>query len=84
MPQLTKVLPIEFGWKKNVGIVALLIHEKTAVFSILAENSTDIRTVLLRDLEPIQGRSLVDFPDYAIRDRQYSSKVASFVYLHLF
>jgi hypothetical protein len=25
----------------------------------------------MRDLEPIQGRSLVDFPDYIIKDRNY-------------
>lgn len=25
----------------------------------------------MRDLEPIQGRSLVDFPDYVIRDRKF-------------
>ncbi|CAF4504060.1 unnamed protein product, partial [Rotaria magnacalcarata] len=32
------------------------------------EQSSQIRTVLMRDLEPIQGRSLVDFPDYVIRN----------------
>jgi hypothetical protein len=37
---------------------------------ILVENSTNIRTVLMRDLEPIQGRSLVDFPDYVIHNRK--------------
>jgi hypothetical protein len=35
------------------------------------ETSPQIRNVLLRDLEPIQGRSLVDFPDYSIKDRKY-------------
>ncbi|CAF4100438.1 unnamed protein product [Rotaria sp. Silwood2] len=39
------------------------------------ENSPQVRTVLMRDLEPIQGRSLVDFPDYVIRDRVYSIKL---------
>ncbi|CAF4410021.1 unnamed protein product, partial [Adineta steineri] len=34
--------------------------------------------VLLRDLEPIQGRSLVDFPDYVINDPgKYKVRVVS-------
>lgn len=33
------------------------------------ENQSQIRVVLLRDLEPIQGRSLVDFPEYSIEKR---------------
>ncbi|CAF0885690.1 unnamed protein product [Adineta ricciae] len=33
-----------------------------------SEDSSHIRTIILRDLEPIQGRSLVDFPDYSIQD----------------
>ncbi|CAF4422213.1 unnamed protein product, partial [Adineta steineri] len=42
------------------------------------ENNANIRTVLLRDLEPIQGRSLVDFPDYAIKDPgKYKVRVVS-------
>ncbi|CAF1426534.1 unnamed protein product [Adineta steineri] len=42
------------------------------------ENNTNIRTVLLRDLEPIQGRSLVDFPDYVINDPgKYKVRVVS-------
>ncbi|CAF2827857.1 unnamed protein product [Rotaria sp. Silwood2] len=42
------------------------------------ENSPQVRTVLMRDLEPIQGRSLVDFPDYVIRDPgRYKVRVIS-------
>jgi hypothetical protein len=32
----------------------------------------------MRDLEPIQGRSLVDFPDYIIKDRNYSISIDLF------
>ncbi|CAF0902320.1 unnamed protein product [Rotaria sordida] len=42
------------------------------------ESSPHIRTVLMRDLEPIQGRSLVDFPDYVIKDPgRYKVRVVS-------
>ncbi|CAF3717650.1 unnamed protein product [Rotaria sp. Silwood1] len=42
------------------------------------ENSPHVRTVLMRDLEPIQGRSLVDFPDYVIKDPgRYKVRVVS-------
>ena len=36
------------------------------------ENSSQIRRVVIRDLEPIQDRSLVDFPDYVIKERRNS------------
>ena len=35
------------------------------------EHGSQIKTVAMRDLEPIQGRSLVDFPDYIIHERAY-------------
>lgn len=37
---------------------------------VLVETNPQVRTVLMRDLEPIQGRSLVDFPDYVIKERR--------------
>jgi len=33
------------------------------------ENSPQANVVLMKDLEPIQGHSLVDFSDYIIKQR---------------
>jgi len=42
------------------------------------ETNPQVRTVLMRDLEPIQGRSLVDFPDYSIKEPgRYKVRVVS-------
>lgn len=38
---------------------------------LVVETSPQARTVMLRDLEPIQDYSLVDFPDYIVKARTY-------------
>ncbi|CAF3992242.1 unnamed protein product, partial [Adineta steineri] len=42
------------------------------------ENNSQTTTILMKDLEPIQGRSLVDFPDYIIKyPGRYKIRVVS-------
>jgi hypothetical protein len=54
--------------EKGIYLFFNINKEHSSMF-ILAENSPQATTVLMRDLEPIQGHSLVDFPDYTIKYR---------------
>ncbi len=49
--------------------INIFFNINKSILFILVENNPEATTVLMRDLEPIQGRSLVDFPDYIIKNR---------------
>lgn len=54
-----------------VKSVSLVVQMRSLACLLIVETSPQARTVMLRDLEPIQDYSLVDFPDYIVKARTY-------------
>ena len=60
---------VQLEEKRTIFFLVFFLQLNQQTSFILVENSPQATAILLRDLEPIQGHSLVDFPDYTIKHR---------------